>query len=340
MDASDTAMTQNKPFALSIVVPVYRGAATVGTLVDALAELNIAGGIEVILVNDGSPDNSAEVCRSLTARRDIAVSLVNLARNFGEHNAVMAGFHHVRGEYVITMDDDLQNPPSEVKRLYEYTRDHGFDVVYTRYKDKKHAAWRNLGSRFANWIADQLLDKPKGLYLSSFRCLSAFVTENVIRYEGPFPYIDGLIMQATQNIGSLEVEHLPRAEGRSNYTVTRLVRLWSNLFFNFSIIPLRLSVILGFVMSGLGALGATYVILEAILVTPRPPAGWASIMVAVLLLAGIQLILIGVVGEYLGRVFLTANRKPQYLVRELVRPEPVTAMTGRHSAQSSEFITR
>ena len=133
-------MTPSKPFALSIVVPVYRGADTVGTLVDALADLEIPGGIEVVLVNDGSPDNSAEVCRALTARRDIAVSFVNLARNFGEHNAVMAGFHHVRGSYVITMDDDLQNPPSEVKRLYEYTRDNGYDVVYTRYKDKRHAA--------------------------------------------------------------------------------------------------------------------------------------------------------------------------------------------------------
>ncbi len=185
-------MTPSKPFALSIVVPVYRGADTVGTLVDALADLDIPGGIEVVLVNDGSPDNSAAVCRALTARRDIAVSLVNLARNFGEHNAVMAGFHHVRGAYVITMDDDLQNPPSEVKRLYEYTRDNGYDVVYTRYKDKRHAAWRNWGSRFANRVADVLLDKPRGLYLSSFRCVSAFVTDNVIRYEGPFPYIDGL----------------------------------------------------------------------------------------------------------------------------------------------------
>jgi glycosyltransferase involved in cell wall biosynthesis len=328
-------MTPSKPFALSIVVPVYRGADTVGTLVDALADLEIPGGIEVELVNDGSPDNSAEVCRALTARRDIAVSFVNLARNFGEHNAVMAGFHHVRGAYVITMDDDLQNPPSEVKRLYEYTRDNGYDVVYTRYKDKRHAAWRNWGSRFANRVADVLLDKPRGLYLSSFRCVSAFVTDNVIRYEGPFPYIDGLVLQVTQNIGSLEVEHLPRAMGRSNYTLRRLIRLWANLFFNFSVMPLRLSVLLGFMMSGLGVLGAIFVILEAILVTPRPPAGWASLMVAVLLLAGIQLILIGVVGEYLGRVFLTANRKPQYLVRELVRPEPVL-----REAKQSESLSR
>ena len=324
-------MTPNKPFALTIVVPVYRGADTVGTLVNALAGLDIPGGIEVVLVNDGSPDNSAEVCRALTARRDIAVSFVNLARNFGEHNAVMAGFHHVRGAYVITMDDDLQNPPSEVKRLFEYTRDNGFDVVYTRYKEKRHDPWRNIGSRFANRVADVLLDKPKGLYLSSFRCLSAFVAENVIAYEGPFPYIDGLIMQVTQKVGTLEVDHLPRASGHSNYTLRRLIRLWANLFFNFSVMPLRLSVLLGFIMSGLGVVGALFVIIEAFM--SRPPAGWSSLMIAVLLLSGIQLSLIGVLGEYLGRMFLTANRKPQYLVRELVCPEP--ALPKTHQTESA-----
>jgi undecaprenyl-phosphate 4-deoxy-4-formamido-L-arabinose transferase len=314
-----TSDTPGRPYALSIVIPVYNGAATIGTLVDALAELQVDGGLEIVLVNDGSRDNSAEVCRKLAERRDVPVSFVNLSRNFGEHNAVMAGFNHVRGDYVINMDDDLQNPPSEVLKLYRYTRDNGYDAVYTRYAEKKHESWRNLGSRFANWVADQLLDKPRGLYLSSFRCLSAQVVENVIRYQGPYPYVDGLVMQATQNIGSVEVEHFARAEGRSNYTIAKLIGLWLNLFVNFSVVPLRLSIFLGFAMSALGVVGAVWAILEAI--GGETPQGWASLMVAVLLLSGIQLILLGVVGEYLGRVFLTANRKPQFLVRELLRPE-------------------
>ncbi len=308
-----------RPYALSIVIPVYNGAATIGTLVDALAALQVDGGHEIVLVNDGSRDNSAEVCRKLAERRDVPVSFVDLSRNFGEHNAVMAGFNHVRGDYVINMDDDLQNPPSEVIKLYRYTRDNGFDAVYTRYAEKKHESWRNLGSRFANWVADKLLDKPKGLYLSSFRCLSAQVVEHVIRYQGPYPYVDGLVMQVTQNIGSVEVEHFARVEGRSNYTISKLIGLWMNLFVNFSVVPLRLSIILGFVMSALGVIGAGWVIVEAF--GGETPQGWASLMVAVLLLSGIQLILLGVVGEYLGRVFLTANRKPQFLVRELMRPE-------------------
>lgn len=308
-----------RPYALSIVIPVYNGAATIGKLVDALAALEIEGGHEIVLVNDGSRDNSAEVCRALAERRDVPVSFVNLTRNFGEHNAVMAGFNHVRGDYIINMDDDLQNPPSEVIKLYRYTRDNGFDAVYTRYAEKKHEGWRNLGSRFANWVADQLLDKPKGLYLSSFRCLSAQVVENVTRYQGPYPYVDGLVMQATQNIGSVEVEHFARVEGRSNYTIGKLIALWMNLFVNFSVVPLRLSVFLGFAMSALGVIGAAWVIIEAF--GGATPQGWASLMVAVLLLSGIQLILLGVVGEYLGRLFITANRKPQFLVRELMRPE-------------------
>jgi len=318
IDMSALNMT-GRPFALSIVIPVYNGAATIGTLVDALAELKIEGGHEVILVNDGSRDTSANVCRKLAERRDLPVSFVDLTRNFGEHNAVMAGFNHVRGDYVINMDDDLQNPPSEVVKLYRHTRDNGYDAVYTRYADKKHESWRNLGSRFANWVADQLLDKPKGLYLSSFRCLSAQVVENIIRYQGPYPYVDGLVMQATQNIGSVEVEHFARVEGRSNYTIGKLLALWMNLFVNFSVVPLRLSVFLGFAMSALGVVGAAWVIIEAF--GGETPQGWASLMVALLLLSGIQLILLGVVGEYLGRLFITANRKPQFLVRDLTRPE-------------------
>jgi undecaprenyl-phosphate 4-deoxy-4-formamido-L-arabinose transferase len=301
-----------------VVIPVYNGARTVGALVDALAGLAIPGGHEIVLVNDGSPDDSEAVCRVLEQRTDVPVTFVNLSRNFGEHNAVMAGLSFARGDYVITMDDDLQNPPEEVARLVAYARDQKLDVVYTRYRTKQHALWRNLGSQFANWAANLVLEKPKDLYLSSFRCISAFVVENVLRYQGPYPYIDGLILQVTRNVGSLEVLHLPRAEGRSNYTLRRLVRLWLNMFVNFSIIPLRFSALMGFLTSILGIIWAIITILEAL--TGKPPEGWASLMVAVLLLSGLQLMLLGIVGEYLGRVFLTANRKPQYLVRDSSRP--------------------
>jgi glycosyltransferase involved in cell wall biosynthesis len=304
-------------FALSIVVPVYNGADSVPVLVEALAKLDVPGGHEIVLVNDCSPDNSLEVCHELCRRNDVALTVVNLARNFGEHNAVMAGLSHARGAHIINMDDDLQNPPEEVVRLWQYAKDNDYDVVYTYYAEKQHAAWRNLGSRFTNWCADFLLDKPKGLYLSSFRCMSAFTARNILAHTGPFPYVDGLIMQVTQNIGRLQVQHLPRAGGRSNYTIRRLVRLFMSMFLNFSVMPLRIGTLTGFVMAGLGVLVFLVILVEALF--GRTPQGYASVMAAILLLAGVQLIMLGLVGEYLGRLFLTVNGKPQFIVRDVER---------------------
>ena len=312
----------NRPYALSIIIPVYNGAKSVAELVHALETIEIPGGHEIILVVDGSPDDSLSVCRRLVETARVPITVVDLARNFGEHNAVMTGLRHARGAYIITMDDDLQNPPSEVKRLFEYARASGKDVIYTTYKTKQHSYWRNLGSRFANWVADVLMEKPKGLYLCSFRCMSAFLVEQVTRYEGPFPYVDGLIMQTTQAIGTLEVEHLARADGRSNYTIRRLVRLWLNIFVNFSVMPLHLSTLAGIALSVLGAVGVASVVIEAVFF--GTPQGWASLMAATLLLSGMQLLILGILGEYMGRLFLTANRKPQAVVRAVIRSEAPT----------------
>jgi undecaprenyl-phosphate 4-deoxy-4-formamido-L-arabinose transferase len=314
---SETAVTRPAP-GLSIVVPVYRGAATIGTLVEALTKLCPDGGMEVVLVNDGSPDNSGEICRALVRAAPLPIVYVEHARNYGEHNAVMTGLRHASGAYVITMDDDLQNPPEEVLKLYDHARLGGWDVVYTRYAAKAHASWRNLGSRFANKVADWLLDKPRGLYLSSFRCMSALVVHAVTRYRGPYPYVDGLIMQVTQRIDSIEVRHLPRAAGHSNYNLRRLIRLWLNLATSFSLAPLRLAIFAGVAMAALGMVGAAATIFEA-LFTHDTPSGWASTMTVILLVAGVQSMMLGVMGEYVGRTFLSANGKPQGTVRLIER---------------------
>src|ERR1700730_10110443 len=294
-------------FALSIVIPVYNGAGSIPELIGALEELPIQGGHEIILVNDASPDNSLEVCKALIDKARVPITLVNLARNYGEHNAVMAGLRHARGAHIITMDDDLQNPPEEVQRLLAFAQETGREVIYTYYDDKQHSFWRNLGSSFTNRVSDYVLDKPKGLYLSSFRCMSAFVVSEITRYEGPFPYVDGLILQVTHDIDRLLVRHLARAVGQSNYTMRRLLRLWLSMFVNFSVMPLRLSTLTRFGLSLAGTVGSLMVITEALFFAP--PAGWASLMAAVLLLSGVQLVILGIVGEYLGRLSLTANPK-------------------------------
>src|SRR6266446_1282504 len=320
--ASIPAEAAPSRFALSIVIPVYKGASSIGELVGALEELQIPGGHEIVLVNDGSPDGSLAVCRDLVERARVPVTLVDLSRNYGEHNAVMAGLRHTSGAHVITMDDDLQNPPEEVERLLAFAQQSGHEVVYTFYDEKQHAFWRNLGSRFTNWVAGFVLDKPKGFYLSSFRCMSAFVVREITRYEGPFPYVDGLILQVTQDIDTLLVRHLPRAVGRSNYTMRRLLRLW-------------LSTATGFVLSLIGAIGSVVAITEALFF--EPPAGWASLMAAVLLLSGVQLVILGIVGEYLGRLYLTANKKPQSIVKTVTCAEPaVRCRRPSHCACASE----
>jgi glycosyltransferase involved in cell wall biosynthesis len=314
-------------FALSIVVPVYNGSKTVPLLVEELARLDVPGGHEIVLVNDGSPDNSLEVCRDICRAASAAVTVVDLARNFGEHNAVMAGLGVARGEYIVTMDDDLQNPPGEVVRLWRYARDNDLDVVYTFYARKQHESWRNAGSKLTNLLAQVLVEKPRDVYLSSFRCISSLVARSVTTHGGPYPYIDGLIMQTTRRIGRLQVEHLPRAEGRSNYTLRRLVRLFMSMLLNFSVIPLRVASIIGVITACLGVIGLVLVIIEAF--QSGTPKGWASIMAVILTITGVQLMVLGLIGEYLGRMFLTVNRKPQFVIREIERNE--AAKTGHRS---------
>ena len=300
----------------SIVIPVYNGARTIGPLVDRLIEVLDRDGLQIVLVNDGSPDDSDAACRSIQRRYPNHVVYVLLSRNFGEHNAVMAGLRHANGDYVVVMDDDFQNPPEEVRRLIDHARTHDFDVVYTRYRQKRHHRFRNLGSRFNDAVATLLLEKPRGLYLSSFKCLNRFIAGEVLKYSGPYPYIDGLVLRCTRRIGTIEVRHDPRGIGRSNYTLPKLVGLWLNMFVNFSVLPLRVATLSGFACSSLGVLLGVVVLIERIQ-RPETPLGWASILVTMLTFSGVQLVMTGVLGEYIGRLFLSGNQTPQFVIREV-----------------------
>jgi glycosyltransferase involved in cell wall biosynthesis len=309
------------PVALTFVVPLYYSAKTIAPLVQEIAGLEVAGGHEIVLVNDGSRDETETVCRDLIRTARVPVTLVSHARNFGEHNAVLTGWRHARGDYIVNLDDDGQNPPGEGLRLWKHAQEANLDVVYGHYAHKQHALWRNAGSWFTNRVTDWVLDKPKGFYLSSFRCVSAFAAKQCAANLGPFPYIDGLLLQVTQRIGSIEVQHSPRAGGHSGYTLRRLLRLWLSSFINFSVMPLRLATILGLALGVAGLAGIGFVLYWRI--TGQGPAfGWGSLMAALLLFSGVQLMLLGVIGEYLGRMFLTVNQRPQAVVREIVTGGP------------------
>lgn len=307
--------------ALSFVIPLYNSAATIGELVRAIRALTIEGGHEIVLVNDGSSDTTAAVCRELVREPGgVPVVYVEHARNFGEHNAVLTGWRLARGAHLVNLDDDGQNPPDEAVRLWQHAKTTGADVVFGHYREKRHSAWRNFGSWLTNRMTDWALEKPHGLYLSSFRCVTSFVAKEVAKNSGPAPYIDGLILQVTQRIGSLEVRHEERHAGASGYTLRRLVRLWLSAWVNFSVLPLRVATVLGLAMAGMGMLGFGWVVWLRI--TQQGPAfGWGSLMAALLVFGGAQLVLLGVIGEYIGRMFLTVNQRPQAVVREVVRSE-------------------
>ncbi len=302
---------------ISVVIPVYQGARTIGTLTDELVAHLKSYILEVVLVNDGSTDNSDEECRKLFKKYPSIVKYICLAKNFGEHNAVLAGLNNVTGDYTVIIDDDFQNPPEEIDKLVEKAVSSGLDVVYGYYEKKKHSLFRNIGSGFNNAVANCLLNKPGDLYLSSFKCMSRFIVSEVIKYNGPFPYIDGLILRSTKNIGKVLVRHEKRQRGRSGYTLRKLVRLWVNMFVNFSIYPLRMSTLLGVLFSILGACLTVFFVIDKI-VHPNMPVGVAAILTSTLTFAGVQMLMLGMMGEYLGKLFMTNNQTPQYVIRHIL----------------------
>jgi glycosyltransferase involved in cell wall biosynthesis len=302
---------------LSIVVPLYNAAGSLPALHQEISALQVEGGHELIIVNDGSRDETEAVALKLIRESQLPMTFLSLSRNFGEHNAVLAGLRAVSGRYVVTMDDDLQNPPSEVLKLLAVAEAEKRDVVFGIYDHKEHAWWRNAGSRLTNLIADFVVEKPKKLYLCSFRCLSRFVVDEITKSRTPYPYIDGLIFQVTQNVGTVRVRHVERTQGSSGYNFRKLVRLWISMLVNVSVLPLRLMTLAGMITSALGFVAVIEVVFEHML--HKTPTGWSSLMAAMLLLSGTQLLLLGILGEYVGRIYLGISEKPQSVVREHFR---------------------
>jgi len=324
---------------LSVVIPVYRSAATLRTLVARLLPVleRTAPDHEIVFVEDGGGDDSWRILRDLQTEHSDRIVAVQLMRNYGQHNALMCGFRHARGEVVVTMDDDLQNPPEEIPKLLEAMRQGGFDLVYGRYASKKHSAWRNAGSSLAGGIYRLVFGNA--VQVTSFRAINRPLLTAIFSYELNFTFVDGLLAWNTQRIGQVDVEHQPRGTGRSGYSPRKLVMLGLNLLTNFSLLPLQVVTAIGLAVSGAGFVLAIYYLVLAMLSRIVVP-GYASMIIAILIIGGTQLLALGIIGEYLGRLHLNVNRKPQYRVRAALcatRPESAPAAEkdeGDRDAQS------
>ena len=309
------AIHTNPSYRLSIVVPVYRSAAILTQLVDQILsqmrEEGLADRFELLLVNDASPDNSWQVIQSLAQSHNF-VKGISLRRNFGQHNAIIAGLNHINGDFVVMMDDDLQHPPHAIGDMLR-ALELGYDVCYTRYINRQHVLWKKLGSQFNDWVATCLLNKPKGLYLSSFKAMRKEIAWEVVKYDGPYAYLDGLILDVTCSITVIDIEHQARPGGESNYNLRRLISLWMKMATSFSVLPLRLATYAGFLLAAGSLIMIVFIVVQKLL-HPDFPRGWASLIATILFIGGVQTLFIGLIGEYLGRAYLKLNRKPQFVI--------------------------
>lgn len=311
-------MANPQPPSLSLVIPVYGSEPVLPELLRRLQSMfdqqaRPSGDYELILVCDCSPDRSWAVIRGL-AQQYPWVRGILLRMNAGQHNALMAGFSHARGRVIVTMDDDLQHAPEDIPLLLAELAQ-GRDVVYARFKSRKHAGWKVAGSRLNDLVAGYLMNKPKGLYLSPFRAMTADIRDDILRYQGPYVYVDGLILSVTRNIGTVDVDHHERYAGDSGYSLRKSISLWLKMATNFSIVPLRITSFVGLCFAGVGFVLALMLIIQK-LTLDRMPIGWSSLIVTVLIVGGVQLLALGMLGEYLGRVLLILNSRPQYVVGE------------------------
>ncbi|TAE40960.1 MAG: glycosyltransferase [Runella slithyformis] len=298
---------------ISIVIPVYNSEQTIEKLVEKVLNVLHDWEIEIVLVNDGSRDASEQVCSQL-AQRHNNVKFISLRRNFGEFNAVMCGLNHVNGDFCAIIDDDFQNPPAEILTLLETAQSKNYDVVYSYYDQKQHSLFRNVGSGLVNTLTTWLLDKPKDLYLSSFKLIKAEVVHEIIQYKGPYPYIDGLIFRVTRHIGKVKVSHQKRDNGASNYTIGKLISLFLNILFCYSPRPLRLLTLAGLSLFTISIL-LTLIELTTSLLSSHLPVTDHIVWITFLAVSGMQLTGMGMMGEYLGKLFMSQSGLPQYVIK-------------------------
>ncbi|MBP3872578.1 MAG: glycosyltransferase family 2 protein [Lachnospiraceae bacterium] len=307
---------------LSIVIPCYNSTNTIGDVVDltqqVIDEIDDVE-CEFILVNDGSPDGTTFDSIRALAGKYPNVKGIDLARNFGQHNAIMAGLHEVSGDLVMGMDDDMQTHPSQIPVFLDKIKE-GYDVVFGIYRKRQFNAWKNLVSKVASNIIWKSVGRPKGLESSNFWCCRRYVIDEVIRDNGYNLYLEIMFFRTTNRIANVSIEHFARAQGTSNYTFRKGLKLFMS-FINYTVLPLRLITYVGGISAMVGFISALVIVVRKIL-DPTIPVGWSSLMCVILVLFGITFLGLGILGEYVGNMVINQNKQPQFVVRETVNVSP------------------
>lgn len=305
----------DKNYLTSFVIPCYRSSKTIGNVVQEIEEAMAGREYEIILVNDCSPDDTFSVIENLCKDNSRIVG-INLNTNFGQHAAIMAGLNVTKGDVVVCLDDDGQTPANEVHKLLAEI-ENGRDAVYAKYSAKKHSPFRNWGSRLNDMMLRFMLGKPKNLMVSSYFAVKRLIVDEMIKYTNPYPYVIGLVLRSTRNVSNVEVNHRERTEGTSGYTLGKLINLWMNGFTAFSVKPLRIATGVGaFMAAGSFIYGIVTVIMKLVGVTQV--LGFSALMTVTTFIGGINLLMLGIIGEYIGRIYISLNKSPQFIVKETI----------------------
>ena len=314
---------------VSIVIGLYNSERTIQSVLDEIEEVFSVQEeyeYEVVLVDDYSPDGVYELVKKI-AKNDKRIKVIHLSQNTGQTNAVIEGYRFATGDYVVEMDDDQQMPADEIIRMIKVLEDGNYDVVFAKYQDQKESAFRRLGSKFNNKVSEFMVGKPKHIRVNSFFVMRKFIKDEMIKYSNNYPYLYGIIFAITKNVANVDVVHRERTNGKSNYTFKKLFRLWLDGFLNFSVKPLRIAIHLGLLITVISFLIILVLIIQR-LTGPTQAVGWTSIMVTIIFFSGIQLIFIGILGEYIGRMYLSNSNLPRATVRETINCENQEGQNG------------
>ncbi len=305
---------------LSFVIPCYRSESTIRLVVDEIVETMVERDTfdyEIICVNDCSPDQVYHVLQKL-AEENPRVKVISLAKNMGKHAAILAAFSVAQGEYIVNIDDDFQCPTHNLWRLLEPLELDQCDFATAVYKKKKQALWKNVGSTVNHWMSSVLLNKPQEIRFENFSIMKRFVMDEILKYTRPYPYLEGLVLRVTHRIVMVEMEERERADHhKTGFTFRKSMSLWFNGFTAFSVKPLRIATIIGFLTALCGFVLGIYLVIQR-LIHSEMPAGYTSLIAVQLFSSGMIMIGLGLVGEYVGRIYICINNSPQYVIKETI----------------------